>query len=90
MIKGRISMRLEEGMKTIVKTFSLGVLLTALFAVGGISAFGQSDACADVDGMNATYQLVLDNYKSTDVATFQKAIDSAKAFLEKFGSCDVA
>jgi len=89
MIKGRISMRLEEGMKTIVKTFGLGVLLTALFAVGGISAFGQ-DQCADVDTMNATYQAVLDNYKSTDPATFQKAVDSGKQFLEKWGACDVA
>ena len=76
-------------MKTIFRTFSLGILLTALFAVGGISAFGQ-DACADVDGMNATYQAVLDNYKSNDPATFRKAIDSGKQFLEKYGACDVA
>jgi tetratricopeptide (TPR) repeat protein len=77
-------------MKTIFKTFSLGVLFMALFAVGGISAFGQNDACADVDGMNANYQTVLDNYRAADSATFQKAVDAAKAFLEKYGSCDVA
>jgi len=82
-------MRLEEGMKTIFKSFGLGALLTALLAVGGISAFGQ-DQCADVDTMNATYQAVLDNYKSADPATFQKAVDSGKQFLEKWGACDVA
>jgi len=85
---GRIAKRLEEGMKTIFRTFGLGAVLTALFAVGGISAFGQSDNCADVDGMNANYQAVLDNYKSAD--TLQKAVDAGKQFLEKYGSCDVA
>jgi hypothetical protein len=74
-------------MKVIVKNFSLGVLLAALFAVGGISAFGQ-DQCADVDAMNATYQAVLDNYKSVD--TLQKAVDAGKEFLEKWGTCEVA
>jgi len=76
-------------MKTIFRTFGLGAVLTALFAVGGISAFGQ-EQCADVDTMNATYQTVLDNYKSTDPATFQKAVDASKQFLEKWGTCDVA
>ena len=77
-------------MKTIFRTLGFGAVLTALFAVGGISAFGQNDACADVDGMNATYQTVLDNYKSQDIAVLQKAVDAAKQFLEKYGSCDVA
>src|SRR5690349_14483789 len=40
--------------------------------------------------MNAKYQDVLANYKSNDVAVLQKAVDSAKEFLEKYGSCDVA
>ena len=76
-------------MKTIFRIFGLGAVLTALFAVGGTSAFGQ-DQCADVDGMNAVYQDVLTNYKSNDVAVFQKAIDSGKQFLEKYGSCEPA
>ena len=77
-------------MKTILKTFSFVALSAAIFIVGGSNAFGQSDACADVDGMNATYQTVLDNYRAKDSATFQKAVDAGKSFLEKFGSCDVA
>lgn len=76
-------------MKTIFKSFGLGVLLAGLFAVGGAKAFGQ-DQCADVDGMNAMYQDVLANYKSTDPDVFEKAINSGKQFLEKYGNCDVA
>jgi hypothetical protein len=81
--------RLEEGMKTIFRTFGFGVLMAALLAVGGVSAFGQ-DACGDVDAINAQYQVVLDNYKSSDIPTFQKAIEAAKTFLEKYGTCEVA
>jgi hypothetical protein len=40
--------------------------------------------------MNAIYQDVSTNYKSTDVAVFQKVVDSGKQFLEKYGTCDVA
>lgn len=76
-------------MKTIFRSFGLGALLAAVFAVGGISAFAQ-DACGDVDAINAQYQVVLDNYKSQDDATFEKAIEAAKTFLEKYGNCEVA
>ena len=76
-------------MKTIFRTFGLGALLSALFVVGGVSAFAQ-DNCGDVDSINAAYQVVLDNYKSPDNETFRKAIDAAKAFLEKYGTCEVA
>jgi len=76
-------------MKTIFRTLGLSAALAAMLAVGGISAFAQ-DACGDVDSINALYQSVLDNYKSTDVAVFSKAVDSAKQFLEKYGTCEVA
>src|SRR5262245_59770125 len=76
-------------MKTIFKTLGFGALLTAILAVGSVSTFAQ-EGCADVDAINALYQTVLDNYKSTDVAGLQKAIDSAKQFLEKYGTCDAA
>jgi hypothetical protein len=76
-------------MKTIFRAFGLGAVLSALFVVGGISAFGQ-DNCGDVDAINTSYQAVLDNYKSQDLATFKKAIDNAKAFLEKYGACEIA
>jgi hypothetical protein len=77
-------------MKRILRNFELAALLAAVFVVGGSTVFGQSDNCADVDGMNAVYQDVLANYKSTDPDVFEKAINSGKQFLEKYGTCDVA
>jgi len=76
-------------MKTIFKTLGLGALLTAILAVGSVSTFAQ-EGCADVDAINALYQTVLDNYKATEPAGLQKAIDAAKQFLEKYGSCEPA
>jgi hypothetical protein len=76
-------------MKTIFRTFGLGALLSALLAVGGVSVFAQ-DACGDVDAINTAYQAVLENYKSQDLATFKKAIENGKAFLEKYGTCEIA
>lgn len=76
-------------MKKIFRLFGLGGLLTAALAVGAVASFGQ-DPCADVDGQNALYNDVLTNYKSNDPAVIRKAADSAKQFLEKFGSCEVA
>ena len=76
-------------MKTIFRSFGLGAVLTALFAVGGINAFAQ-DNCGDVDAINAAYQEIIGTYKATDLPTFKKAIDNGKAFLEKYGTCEVA
>jgi len=76
-------------MKTIFKTLGLAVLLAAFLAVGSVGAFAQ-EACTDVDAINALYQTVIDNYKSTEVAGLQKAVDSGKQFTEKYGNCDSA
>jgi len=77
-------------MKTIFRSVSLAVLLAALFAVGGIKTFAQ-DAC-DVDAINALYNSFVGNkeYNSNDIPTLQKAIESAKQFQEKYGTCDIA
>jgi len=83
-----ISKMSEEGMRTILRSLGLAVVLAALFAVGSVSSFAQ-DAC-DVDAINALYQSVVDNYKSNDPAVLQKAIDAGKQFQEKYGTCDVA
>jgi len=82
-------MRLEEGMKTILRTIGLGAALAAIFAVGSVSALAQ-EACADVDGMNSLYETVTASYKSDDIPTLQKAIDSGKQFVEKYGACEPA
>jgi len=76
-------------MKTILRTIGLGAALAAIFAVGSVSALAQ-EACADVDGMNALYETVTGSYKAEDVPTLQKAIDSGKQFVEKYGACEPA
>ena len=76
-------------MKTIFRTLGLGAALAAIFAVGSVRSLAQ-EACADVDGMNALYETVTGSYKSNDIPTLQKAIDSGKQFVEKYGACEPA
>jgi len=74
-------------MKKIFRFVGLGGLLTAVFAVGAVASFAQ-DPCADVDAQNSSYQTILGTYKSTEPPVLRQAIDSAKQFLEKYGSCE--
>jgi hypothetical protein len=76
-------------MKKIFKFVGLGGLLAAIFAVGAVMSFAQ-DPCADVDGINNLYNEVLANYKGPEPEKMQKGVDSAKQFLEKYGSCETA
>ena len=76
-------------MNKIFRFVGIGTVLAATFALGAAAAFGQ-DACTDVDAQNAKYQEVLANYKSQDPAVLQKAVVSAKEFLEKYGACETA
>jgi hypothetical protein len=75
-------------MKTIFRTFGIVALLAVFLAVGGLSAFGQ-EAC-DTAAIEAKYAEVTGGYKSQDLATFKKAVEAAKAFLEKYGECPPA
>jgi hypothetical protein len=74
-------------MKTIFRTFGIVALLAVFLAVGGLSAFGQD---CDTAAIEAQYGLVTANYKSQDLATFKKAVEAAKTFLEKYGTCEPA
>jgi hypothetical protein len=76
-------------MKAILRKLGLGAAVAAFLAVGGTATFAQ-DACGDVDAINALYQSIVDTYRAKDVPTFQKAVDSGKQFLEKYGNCEVA
>ena len=76
-------------MNKIFRFVGIGTVLAAMFALGAAAAFAQ-DACADVDAQNALYQEVIANYKGPEIAKVQKAVDSAKQFLEKYGSCEPA
>lgn len=76
-------------MKKIFRFVGIGTVLAATLALGAAVAFAQ-DACTDVDAQNAKYQEVIANYKSQDPAILQKAVASAKEFLEKYGACETA
>ena len=77
-------------MKTIFRFLNAGALTVAILAFGAVAGFGQ-DNCGDVDGQNALYTDFTANFQKTkaaDLADIKKAANSAKAFLEKYGTCD--
>src|SRR6185369_3792856 len=76
-------------MNKIFRFVGIGTVLAAMVALGAVAAFAQ-DPCTDVDAQNAKYQEVIANYKSQDPAILQKAVASAKEFLEKYGACETA
>jgi hypothetical protein len=80
-------------MKTINRFLSIGVLMTALLAVGALTGFGQDPAaanCADIDGHNALYTKFLASYKAKAVAEMRAALSTGKEYLEKYGTCTEA
>jgi hypothetical protein len=88
-------------MKTIFRHLSLGALLAAFIAVGATASFAQDPApastpapeptqCADVDGVNALYTKITENYAKKTIPEMQVALDSGKLFLEKYGVCTVS
>jgi hypothetical protein len=77
-------------MKTIFRFLNGAALTVAILAVGAVAGYGQ-EACADVDGQNELYTGFTSNFQKTkpaELADIQKAADSAKAFLEKYGACE--
>src|SRR6185295_3034513 len=76
-------------MNKIFRFVGIGTVLAATFALGAAVAFAQ-DPCTDVDAQNGKYQEVIANYKIKNRAILQKAVASAKEFLEKYGACETA
>ena len=74
-------------MKTIIRFFSM------LALVGGIAVTGalaQNDVCSDLDTPTGQYNKFLELYakKPLVLAEAQDAVNTGKAFLEKFGACE--
>ncbi|MBV9241892.1 MAG: hypothetical protein JO314_07785, partial [Acidobacteria bacterium] len=78
--------------KTIFRFTYAGLLVAAVLALGAVAGFAQ-DPCTDVAGQNAM-QDEFDKLYAVKVGdpnfmdSRQKAIDSGKAFLDKYGNCD--
>ncbi|MBK7394122.1 MAG: hypothetical protein IPI64_12630 [Chloracidobacterium sp.] len=77
-------------MKTIFRSTNLLLLLAAIIAFGAVAGMAQ-DPCTDADGQTKMQDEFDGLYANkTDLNVRQKAIDSGKAFLEKFGACESA
>jgi hypothetical protein len=65
------------------------MLAVAILAFGAVAGIAQ-DPCTDVAGQNAMQDEFDTLYKkgAADLDARQKAIDSGKAFLDKYGNCD--
>ncbi|MFL6375183.1 MAG: hypothetical protein ACJ73D_10995 [Pyrinomonadaceae bacterium] len=76
--------------KTIFRLTYAGLLMAAFLAFGAVTGVAQDPNCTDVAGQNAMQDEFDTLYKkgAADLVARQKAIDSGKAFLDKYGSCD--
>lgn len=77
-------------MKKIFRSTNLLLLLAAIIAFGAVAGMAQ-DPCTDADGqtkMQDEFDVLYADKKDLNVR--QRAIDSGKAFLEKYGNCESA
>ena len=80
--------------RTIFRLTYAGLLVAAILACGAVASFAQ-DPCTDVAGQNAMqdeYDKLWAGRSDPDpskaIDNRKKAIDSGKAFLDKYGNCD--
>ncbi|MBP7416421.1 MAG: hypothetical protein KA831_07190, partial [Pyrinomonadaceae bacterium] len=77
-------------MKTIFRSTNLLLILAAIIAFGAVAGMAQ-DPCTDADGQTKMQDEFDTLYAvKNDLNVRQKAIDSGKAFLEKYGTCEPA
>lgn len=77
-------------MKTIFRSTNLLLILAAIIAFGAVAGMAQ-DPCTDADGqtkMQDEFDTLYADKKDLNVR--QRAIDSGKSFLEKYGNCESA
>lgn len=75
-------------MKTVIRLSGLAVLAAAFFAITPVASFAQDQSCADTDGQNALYSKFTELYPKTDLPSRKEAVNSAKSFVEKYGTCE--
>ncbi len=74
-------------MKTIFRFVKMGLVLTALAAVGATAALAQ-DPCADTAAINALDAKFRENWEKKAWQERQIAVDAGKEYLEKYGNCE--
>jgi len=72
-------------MKSVFRFLGLGVLAATFTAAGAGDAFAQT-ACDDADAKQAIYKRFTDNFDKA-VAQRKLAVEAAKEYIEKYGSC---
>ena len=75
-------------MKTIFRYANLGLLVAAMMAIGAVAGMAQ-DACTDAEGqtkMQEEFDKLFAN--KTDLDVRLQALNSGKAFLDKYGACE--
>ncbi|HMQ03765.1 MAG TPA: hypothetical protein PKD26_07605 [Pyrinomonadaceae bacterium] len=75
-------------MRTIFR-FTRGAAVAFLVTGLGVAAANAQNNCDDSDGQAAVYTKFTELYPKTDLESRKAAIDTAKSFLEKYGSCEV-
>jgi hypothetical protein len=73
-------------MKTIFRSFNLGLVLASIIALGAVAGLAQ-DPCTDVDGQNAMYDKFLAAYNVKTIEGRKQWVEIGKQYLEKYGSC---
>lgn len=79
-------------MKTIFRTFNLGLILASILALGAVVTFAQDpapakDPCTDVDGQNALYDKFLAAFAVKTLDGRKQWVDLGKQYVEKYGNC---
>ena len=74
-------------MKTIFRFTGLAVLAVAVLGMGATAASAQ-DPCGDADGQAALYTKFTELYPKTDLPSRKEALNTAKSFVEKYGTCE--
>lgn len=75
-------------MKTIYGSIKFGILLAVFITVGAATGLAQAN-CEDFDGMNELDTIFRENYAG-NLEQRQKAVEAAKQYIEKYGSCEVS
>src|SRR6476660_7316918 len=74
-------------MKTIFRSFGMGLVLASVFALGAAATFAQ-DPCTDATGQAALYDKFLEAFKVKTVEGRKAFTELGKQYVEKYGTCE--
>jgi len=75
-------------MRTIFRSFNMGLILASILALGAVTGFAQ-DPCTDAAGQAAASDNITTLFqKRKEGEGFSALVEAAKQFLEKYGNCE--